>query len=495
MLKRRAKGVPDADGNPGRRGARVLRRAQGRLPRSRTPARLGHRPSQAEACRDRGALPRRRRGDRRARGASSCARKSIDPLAKAERAASISRATSAFVSPPGDPRGAQPARPRGGARAGFRDPGRRTTCSRASCKAGGRSSTSCGSRSKIDAHERTFAEAERTIRVKLAQDKLRAKQEALLDELRSEFPVQIDEAALAQVKVDLRGQTPAQPTKATLPIGRDASVRTPCGQAAAAMVRSSRAKRSPAMTSAYRSLTRSAGPDAATGATGMAAPPCRRARRRLSRAPSRSRRASWRGAARRAARAAPRASRRTTSRSATRTTRRARCAGSASPTRARRRRCPAISPTRSARSRTRSRRTSCSATRIARSSSRPIAAPSTAASARARAWSATAAARCRSRRSRPALRVPARAPEVRDVIVSGGDPLAMATDRLVRLVARGARHPQRRDDPPRDARAGHAADADHGRARARAAAATIPIWVMTHFNHPKELTPRGSRAL
>ena len=56
---------------------------------------------------------------------------------------------------------------------------------------------------KTDARERTFAEAERSIRVKLAQDKLRAKEDDLLKQLRAQYPVQIDEAALATVKVDL----------------------------------------------------------------------------------------------------------------------------------------------------------------------------------------------------------------------------------------------------------------------------------------------------
>ncbi len=37
--------------------------------------------------------------------------------------------------------------------------------------------------------------------MKLAQDKLRGLEDALLDELKKEFPVQIDEAALAQVHV------------------------------------------------------------------------------------------------------------------------------------------------------------------------------------------------------------------------------------------------------------------------------------------------------
>ena len=54
---------------------------------------------------------------------------------------------------------------------------------------------------KTDAHERTLAEADRTIRVKLAQDKLKAQEDALLDELKREFPIQIDETALGLVHV------------------------------------------------------------------------------------------------------------------------------------------------------------------------------------------------------------------------------------------------------------------------------------------------------
>jgi hypothetical protein len=56
---------------------------------------------------------------------------------------------------------------------------------------------------KEDPKERTLAEAERTIRVKLAQDKLRGREQDLLGQLRSKFPVQIDDAALGTVKVDL----------------------------------------------------------------------------------------------------------------------------------------------------------------------------------------------------------------------------------------------------------------------------------------------------
>lgn len=56
---------------------------------------------------------------------------------------------------------------------------------------------------KLPPHERTYEEAERTIRVKLAQDKLRAKEEQLIAELRKGMKVEIDEAAVASVKADL----------------------------------------------------------------------------------------------------------------------------------------------------------------------------------------------------------------------------------------------------------------------------------------------------
>ena len=57
--------------------------------------------------------------------------------------------------------------------------------------------------SKAEGRDRTLQDAERSIRVKLAQDKARAAEDALLEELRKQYPVQIDEAALAQVKVDV----------------------------------------------------------------------------------------------------------------------------------------------------------------------------------------------------------------------------------------------------------------------------------------------------
>jgi peptidyl-prolyl cis-trans isomerase C len=57
--------------------------------------------------------------------------------------------------------------------------------------------------SKAEGHDRTLQDAERSIRVRLAQDKLRAAEDALVDDLRKQYPVQLDEAALAQVKVDV----------------------------------------------------------------------------------------------------------------------------------------------------------------------------------------------------------------------------------------------------------------------------------------------------
>jgi len=85
-------------------------------------------------------------------------------------------------------------------------------------------------------------------------------------------------------------------------------------------------------------------------------------------------------------------------------------------------------------------------------------------------------------------------PEVRDVIVSGGDPLAMTTDKLERLIARLRRIPsietirlatrvpvvlpQRITSELLDALRPH-----------------HPLWVMTHFNHPRELTELSRAAL
>jgi peptidyl-prolyl cis-trans isomerase C len=53
------------------------------------------------------------------------------------------------------------------------------------------------------AHERTLAESDRAIRVKLVQEKVREREDDLINRLRAENPVQIDDTVLATVHVDL----------------------------------------------------------------------------------------------------------------------------------------------------------------------------------------------------------------------------------------------------------------------------------------------------
>lgn len=70
---------------------------------------------------------------------------------------------------------------------------------------------------KIAPHERTYEEAERSIRVKLAQDKLRAKEDELIAELKKSVKVEIDESALATVKVNTGTPAPGAPSGAPPP--------------------------------------------------------------------------------------------------------------------------------------------------------------------------------------------------------------------------------------------------------------------------------------
>jgi lysine 2,3-aminomutase len=78
-------------------------------------------------------------------------------------------------------------------------------------------------------------------------------------------------------------------------------------------------------------------------------------------------------------------------------------------------------------------------------------------------------------------------PEVRDVIVSGGDPLAMATDRIVRLVA-AVRAIESVETIRLATRVPVTLPMRVTRELVRALRPFHPLWVMTHFNHPKELT-------
>ncbi len=87
----------------------------------------------------------------------------------------------------------------------------------------------------------------------------------------------------------------------------------------------------------------------------------------------------------------------------------------------------------------------------------------------------------------PAMEWIASHPEVRDVIVSGGDPLAMATPRLVRLLER-----LRAIETVETIRLGTRVPVTLPMRvtgeLVRALRPFHPLWVMTHFNHPKELT-------
>jgi lysine 2,3-aminomutase len=84
-------------------------------------------------------------------------------------------------------------------------------------------------------------------------------------------------------------------------------------------------------------------------------------------------------------------------------------------------------------------------------------------------------------------------PQVRDVIVSGGDPLTLSTDRLVRVVAR-LRAITSVDTIRLATRVPVTLPSRITTELLRALRPHHPIWVMTHFNHPKELTADAERA-
>ena len=84
-------------------------------------------------------------------------------------------------------------------------------------------------------------------------------------------------------------------------------------------------------------------------------------------------------------------------------------------------------------------------------------------------------------------------PEVRDVIVSGGDPLNMATERLVRLVA-ALRAVETVETIRLATRVPVTMPQRITRELVEALRPFHPLWVMTHFNHPKELTTESLAA-
>jgi lysine 2,3-aminomutase len=84
-------------------------------------------------------------------------------------------------------------------------------------------------------------------------------------------------------------------------------------------------------------------------------------------------------------------------------------------------------------------------------------------------------------------------PEVRDVIVSGGDPLAMSTERIERLIA-AVRAIESVDTIRLATRVPVTLPMRVTPELLRALRPYHPLWVMTHFNHPRELTPEAVAA-
>jgi lysine 2,3-aminomutase len=96
-------------------------------------------------------------------------------------------------------------------------------------------------------------------------------------------------------------------------------------------------------------------------------------------------------------------------------------------------------------------------------------------------------------RLRPAIEYLRSRPEIREVILSGGDPLVMSTPRLARVLSlvRSVPHV---DLLRLGTRAPVVLPMRITNALARTLREFAPLWVMTHFNHPRELTPRARAA-
>ena len=130
---------------------------------------------------------------------------SVDPQAKANVPADLA-GDFGLVSPPGDPKGANPRVP-GDVRAAAFEIDKPNDVLGHVVASGGKWYV-VRLTQKQDAHERTFAEAERAIRVRIAQDRAKAKEDEAYQALRKQFPVEIDDAALANVHVDSRALGP-----------------------------------------------------------------------------------------------------------------------------------------------------------------------------------------------------------------------------------------------------------------------------------------------
>lgn len=129
--------------------------------------------------------------------------KSVDPSAKANVPVDLAGDVG-FVSPPGDPRGANARVPDEVRAAAFEAP----TVNAGDVvphvvPVGNRFFFVVRITSRTDPHDRALSDVENTIRVKLAQQKAHEKEEASIDELRQQFQVKVDETALGQVRVSM----------------------------------------------------------------------------------------------------------------------------------------------------------------------------------------------------------------------------------------------------------------------------------------------------
>lgn len=128
--------------------------------------------------------------------------KSLDPRAKANVPLDFA-GDLGFVSPPGDPRGANPRIPPEVREAAFGIDAVGGIAP-ASVAAAGRFYV-VKLTAKTPPHDRTLADVARTIRVKLSQEKTRDMEDKLLEQLQHHYPVRFVDGGLDSVKVDLPG--------------------------------------------------------------------------------------------------------------------------------------------------------------------------------------------------------------------------------------------------------------------------------------------------
>ncbi len=124
---------------------------------------------------------------------------STDPQARAKDVPVDLAGDLGIASPPGDPRGDNPRIPEA-VRAALFTIAEVGAVNPEPVAAGGKFYI-VRLTQKLAPHDRTFEEAQRSIRVRLAQDRLREREQALLTELRKTIPVEVDESALATLRL------------------------------------------------------------------------------------------------------------------------------------------------------------------------------------------------------------------------------------------------------------------------------------------------------